>query len=146
MKSICFAFAVNNDGRFEEKHFSAAEKYLIYEWSDNEFSFIKEEINSFKSSNEVLNASTEKGSACVNLLEKNGVSVLVSRQFGNSIRSVSKLFIPVVVNSESSEDVVFVLKKHIRWIEDELNSKTAEYKLFLIRKGILKTSLSKVTF
>jgi hypothetical protein len=67
----------------------------------------------------------------------------VSRQFGKNIQTVNKLFIPVIVNSETTDEVVSILKKHIRWIEDELTNKTLEYKLFTIRNGILKTIIKK---
>jgi hypothetical protein len=36
-KPIRFAFAVNLADVFEPKHFGDADKYLIYEWVNNEF-------------------------------------------------------------------------------------------------------------
>jgi hypothetical protein len=81
--------------------------------------------------------------ACINLLERNNIKVLVSRQFGKNIQMVNSFFIPVIVNSETNDEVVSILKKHIRWIEDELNSNPEEFKLFSIKKGILKTSIRK---
>jgi predicted Fe-Mo cluster-binding NifX family protein len=142
--SIRFAFAVNNSGLFEAKHFSNAEKYFIYEWASNEFIFIKEETNGFSDFDETIsNGLSNKGMACVNILEKSDVKILVSRQFGDNIHMVSKLFIPVVVNSETPDEVVSILKKHIRWIEEELNGNNEEFKLFSINKGILKRKFSK---
>jgi predicted Fe-Mo cluster-binding NifX family protein len=144
IKSIRFAYAVNLANRFEVNHFGDADKYLIYEWTDGELIFIKEETNSFKNFDDVqLSGLSIKGMACINLLEKDGVNVLVSRQFGKNIQTVNKLFIPVIVNSETTDEVVSILKKHIRWIEDELTNKTLEYKLFTIRNGILKTIIKK---
>jgi predicted Fe-Mo cluster-binding NifX family protein len=141
---IRFAFAVNHSGLFEEKHFSKADKYFIYEWANNEFNFLTEEHNSFSHFDEsITNGLSNKGMACVNLLEKSGVKILVSRQFGDNVMMVSSLFIPVVVNSETPEEVVSILKKHIRWIEDELGNAKDEYKLFSINKGILKTKIRK---
>ena len=141
-KTIRFACAVNQSGRFEPKHFGNADKYLIYEWSNNEFIFIKEEINSFISFDDIeISGLSNKGMACINLLEKIDVKVLVSRQFGKNIQLVNKLFIPVIVNSETPDEVLTILKKHIRWIDDELTSKTEEYKLFIIKNGILKTKI-----
>jgi predicted Fe-Mo cluster-binding NifX family protein len=142
--SIRFAFAVNHDSQFEDKHFGNADKYLIYELTDNEFIFIGEESNNFNSfDDEKSDGFSNKGMACINLLEKNSIKVLVSRQFGKNIQMVNRYFIPVIVSSESPDDVVTILKKHMRWIEDELNSNTEEFKLFSIKKGILKTSISK---
>jgi hypothetical protein len=59
---------------------------------------------------------------------------------------VNRLFIPVIVNSETPDEVLSILKKHIRWIEDELTSKTEEYKLFTLKNGILKTIIKKDNF
>jgi predicted Fe-Mo cluster-binding NifX family protein len=144
-KTIRFAFAVNHAGRFETEHFGNANKYLIYEWANNEFIFIMEEINNFISFDDIeVSGLSNKGMACINLLEKTDVKVLVSRQFGKNIQLVNNLFIPVIVNSETTDEVLTILKKHIRWIEDELTSKTEEYKLFTIKNGILKTIIKKV--
>ena len=44
-KSVMIAYAVNANGRFEEKHFSNADKFLMYEWTNNELFLIKEENN-----------------------------------------------------------------------------------------------------
>ena len=146
-KTIRFAFAVNHASHFEPEHFGNANKYLIYEWSDNEFIFIKEEINSFISFDDIeISGLSNKGMACINLLEKTEVKVLVSRQFGKNIQMVNRLFIPVIVNSETPDEVLRILKKHIRWIEDELTSKTEEYKLFTLKNGILKTIIKKDNF
>ncbi len=46
--SIILAFAVNISNDFESRHFGDADKYLIYEWINNEFIFLKEEVNHFK--------------------------------------------------------------------------------------------------
>jgi len=142
--TIRFAFAVNNEDRFEATHFGNANKYLIYEWTNKEFIFIKEEINTFNSYDDAkLKGLSNKGMACVNLLESSDIKVLVSRQFGNNIQIVNKFFIPVIVNSETPDEVVSILKKHIRWIEDELDGKPDGYKLFTIKNGILKTIIKK---
>jgi predicted Fe-Mo cluster-binding NifX family protein len=142
--SIRFACAVNHDGLFEAKHFGNADKYLIYEWNNSEFNFIKEVKNSFNGFDDIkLNGLSTKNMACINLLEQADVKILVSRQFGQNIQMVNKLFIPVIVNSETPDEVISILRKHIRWIEDELNSNPDEFKLFSISKGILKTKIRK---
>jgi predicted Fe-Mo cluster-binding NifX family protein len=143
--SIRFACAVNHNGLFEARHFGNADKYLIYEWNNNELNFIEEVANSFNSFDDIkLNGLSTKNMACINLLEQADVKILVSRQFGQNIGMINKLFIPVIVNSETPEEVLSILKKHIRWIEDELNGKNQEFKLFSINKGILKTKISRV--
>jgi predicted Fe-Mo cluster-binding NifX family protein len=141
---IRFACAVNHDGLFEAKHFGNADKYLIYEWNNSEFNFIKEIKNSFNSFDDIkLEGLSTKNMACINLLEQADINILVSRQFGQNIQMVNKLFIPVIVNSETPDEVISILRKHIRWIEEELNSNPEEFKLFSISKGILKTKIRK---
>lgn len=142
--SIRFACAVNHKGLFEAKHFGNADKYLIYEWNNNDLNFIREITSNFNSFDDIkLNGLSTKNMACINLLEQAEVKILVSRQFGQNLQMINKIFIPVVVNSETPEEVVSILKKHIRWIEDELNGKKEEFKLFTINKGILKTKIRK---
>ena len=143
-KSINISFAVNTNGRFEEKHFSNADKYLIYEWTDNNLTYISEVTNSFKiTDGDHLAVSEMNCGSIIDLLKNSDVKVLVSRQFGEKIQLVNHLFIPVIVNSETPDEVVEILKKHIRWIEDELGRNTEEYKLFTIKKGILKTDIRR---
>jgi predicted Fe-Mo cluster-binding NifX family protein len=143
-KSIHIAFAVNEKDRFEEKHFSNAGKFLIYEWTDNKLIFEREEINSFKSTDGDQDGGlNDNCGLIVDLLKSCDVKVLVSKQFGKNIQMVNHLFIPVVVNSETTDEVASILKKHIRWIEDELNARPEEYKLFTIKSGILKTAIRR---
>ena len=56
---------------------------------------------------------------------------------------VNHLFIPVIINSETPDEVVSILRKHMRWIEDELDKKPVEFKLFYINRGIFKTEIRK---
>lgn len=143
-KSIRFAYAVNADNRFELKHFGNAEKYLIREWTGNEISFKEELINSFVNMNDDSgDGFTAKGIAITDMLKRHSVKVLISRQFGKNIQMVNNSFIPVIINSETIDEVDAVLSKHMRWIESELNGKPKEYKLFSIRKGIFKTNIRK---
>jgi hypothetical protein len=141
---ISIAFAVNADGHFEEKHFSNADKFLIYVWTNNELSLNNTEINTFKDFDaDKTYISSDNCGSITDLLKRRDVRVLVSRQFGKNIQMVNHLFIPVIINSETPDEVVSILKKHMRWIEDELNRKPGEFKLFYISSGIFKTEIRK---
>ncbi len=144
MKDIIrFAFAVNNSNNFETSHFGEADKYLIFEWNETGISPTNELINEFKLlDDEYEHGSKIKGEAIIDLLKKNGVKVLVSKQFGRNIRMINSFFIPVIIFDDTPDDVIKTLKKHIFWIQDELTNKPKEFKLFTIKKGILKTSIS----
>jgi len=139
-----FALAVNHAGHFEAKNFGDADKYLIYEMSKNGLIFLKEEINRYKNlDEEIEHGSIRKGRAIMDLLSGIGVNVLISRQFGKNIQIVNRLFIPVIVYSEEPTEVLNTLVKHIKWIEDELKNNSKAYRLFTVKKGIIKKSVPK---
>ena len=143
-KSIRFAFAVDQFNSFKPKHFGDAEKYLIYEWINNEIIFLKEETNRFKNSDEEqTHGSQKKGEAIIDFLKGLNINVLVSRQFGKNIQMVNRHFIPVIVFEDIPGKAIMALSKHIKWIVDELNNKPDDFKLFTVKNGVLKTSIRK---
>lgn len=143
-KSIRFAFAVNQLNAFEPQNFGNADKFLIYEWVNNDFSFLKEEANRFKNlDDDHVNGSERKGKAIIALLKSLEIHVLVSIKFGRNIQMVNSSFIPVIVSSETPEEVKLAVKKHIKWIEDELRNRPEEFKMFTIKNGIMKTAVNK---
>ena len=85
----------------------------------------------------------EKGKAIIALLKNLDINVLVSIKFGKNIQMVNTSFIPVIVSSETPEEVKLAVKKHFKWIEDELKHKPEEFKLFTIKNGILKTAIKQ---
>jgi len=142
-KPIRFAFAVNQLNVFEPQNFGNADRFLIYEWVNNDFRFLKEEPNRFKDlDDDHVNGSERKGKAIIAFLKNLDIDVLVSIKFGKNIQMVSTSFIPVIVSSETPEEVKLALKKHIKWIEDEMKNRPSEFKLFTIKKGILKTAIN----
>ena len=144
--NLCFAFAVNEANQFEKKHFGDADKYLIYKQDGDEIKLFSEEINIFKTfDEEVEHGSKKKGDAIINFLKERDVNVLVSRQFGRNINRVNNHFIPVKISVDQPDDILDILVKNLHWIEDELNSNTNEYKLFIIKSGILKMPVKKNT-
>lgn len=142
---IRFAFAVNQINNFEAKHFGDADKYLIYEFHANEFIFQSEQINVFKSLDEtIIHGSKEKGASIINLLQENGVNVLVSKQFGRNIKMVNKHFIPVIIRNDSPADVLSILQQHMSWLNDELELQPEYFRLFTISKGVMKSSVNRL--
>ncbi len=136
--------AVGNDGNFQAKHFGDADKYLIYEWQNNELIFVKEESNPYKAFDEEQeHGSRKKGKVIIDLLKKHDVNVLVSMQFGKNIQMVNRHFIPVIVNTETPEMILPTLNNHIKWFVDELDNSPEEFKLFKIKGGILKAIILK---
>jgi len=85
----------------------------------------------------------KKGRAIIELLKNSGVKVLVSKQFGKNIQMVNRHFIPVIVYTQKLNEVIPLLKKHMKWVEDELSHKPEEFKLFTMKNGVLKTIIKK---
>lgn len=143
-KNIKFAFAVNHSNMFEAHHFGDADKFLVFEWNGSEMLLQDELINTSKSFDEEQeHGSKKKGHLIIELLQENDIKVLVSKQFGSNVKMVSQFFIPVVIDKETSDEVLLILSTHIGWIEDELQNNLNRFRLFMIRKGILKTVIVK---
>ncbi len=139
---ITFAFALNNDGLFEKRHFGDTDKFAIYTFENSELSFVDEWPNSFKTFDETkIHGSKKKGDAIISFLKKKDVSVLVSKQFGKNIKMVNQHFIPVIIAENDPEKVLKVLHKRIGWFRDELKNRNTNFMLFRIKNGILKTDI-----
>lgn len=137
---ITFALALNEVNNFEKKHFGDADKFAIYSFKKNELSFINEFANTFKSHYEAEgHGSKMKGNAIISFLNEKGVSVLVSKQFGQNIKMVNQHFIPVIIDEDKPETVLEILNKHMDWFKDELTNRNESFMLFQIKNGIIKT-------
>ena len=145
-EKIIFAFAVTHQNNFGKKHFGDADKYLIYEATQNEMKFVEEKLNLTKNIDETAkpeHGSQKKGNAVIKFMKEKRVKVLVAKKFGKNIKMVNKCFIPVIIAKENPDDVSDILLKHLKWFKDELINKPEEYKLFTIKNGILKTAIKK---
>ena len=142
--NIKFAFAVNNNGLFQKKHFGDAEKYFIYQLKENEISFEKEILNSFKNVDEDgKHGSKKKGQAIIGLLKEKNVNALVSPQFGKNIKLINAHFIPILVFEENPDSIIEILLKHIKHIKEELANKSGEYMLFTVKNGVMEPAIKK---
>jgi predicted Fe-Mo cluster-binding NifX family protein len=139
---IKFALALNNESNFEKKHFGKSDKFAIYTSINNELSFTNEFPNHFKSMDEGQeHGSKIKGNAIISFLKEKGVSVLVSKQFGQNIKMVNQHFIPVIIDEEKPEMVLAILNKHMDWFKDELINRHENHMLFQIKNGIIKMNI-----
>jgi predicted Fe-Mo cluster-binding NifX family protein len=143
-KKIKFAFAVNKSNDFEQGNFCNADKFSIYELVNKDLIYVNAIVNTYKSlDKEQPDGSEDNGNAIIDLLHNNDIKVLVSSIYGKNIQMVNSHFIPVIVSTETPDEVITTLKKHIKWIKDELKNRPAEFKLFTINKGILKTPVKR---
>jgi predicted Fe-Mo cluster-binding NifX family protein len=141
MKPILFAFGLSNENIFTTDFFGAADKFVIYEFSEGKSTKKEELPNPFHNSSNKLNIN-EKREIIVSLLQSRNVSVLVSRQFSKNLRLVNDHFIPVLIEMENPEQVIEILKKNIKWIKDELKSRKSGHMLFRIKTGVLKLAIN----
>jgi hypothetical protein len=58
-RDYLFAFAVNENNTFEKAHFGDADKFLVYKWADNAFSYIDEFKNAAKNLDEIKEHGSE---------------------------------------------------------------------------------------
>ncbi|WP_016776579.1 NifB/NifX family molybdenum-iron cluster-binding protein [Anaerophaga thermohalophila] len=131
-EKIRFAFALGTNEQFEPKHFGEAEKYAIYEWSDCNLNFITSIPNPMKDLNEEqLHGSRLKGTGIINLLKKEEVNVVVSKQFGKNIKMINQHFVPVIINVNNPSEAYRFLKNHIQWIRNELLKNGSGYELLI---------------
>ncbi|MCD6355617.1 MAG: NifB/NifX family molybdenum-iron cluster-binding protein [Prolixibacteraceae bacterium] len=141
---LIFAFALNDDGIFESKHFGDSDKFALFREDKDNIVFQEEVANTFKTiDEEQLHGSLKKGNAIISFLKEKNVDVLVSRQFGKNIKMVNKHFVPVVIQKDLPEEVLKILKKHKSWIKDELKNRKTDHMLFYIKNGVLKMHIKK---
>jgi predicted Fe-Mo cluster-binding NifX family protein len=142
-KTVKFAFAINKSDEFESENFCNADKFRIYELIEKDLVFVIDIVNQYQSADEQTEISVNNGNAIINLLKNHNINVLVSSIFGKNIQMVNSHFIPVIVYSDTAANVINALKKHIKWIHDELNNRPPEFRLFTISRGILKTPIKR---
>ncbi len=142
--NLRFAFAVDNNGDFQKKHFGDADKYIIYEHDSKELVFIDEIININRDLDEEHeHGSKKKGQAVIEYLKEMSVKVVVSMQFGKNIKMVDKHFIPIIVEKDNLEDITKIIESNINWINEEALRDKENYMLFRINKGIFKQQFNK---
>ncbi len=140
--NLRFAFALNKNDQFEEQFFGNADKFMIYDLISGKLEEVFEIENEFKDetiNNSVVNE--QKAENITKILIANDIKVIVSNQFVENIKLVNEYFIPVQIFSDLPDDAVHAINGHVHWIEDELNNFSSGYKLFIIKSGILKTSI-----
>ncbi len=138
MMNLRYAFAVGNDGNFQNKHFGDAEKYIIFEHDSKSLVFTDEINNTNKNiDEETKHGSKKKGNAVIDFLKNINVNVLVSRQFGKNIKMINKHFIPVLAVNDTIDDVIKILEKESAELNKELNSKKTDFNIFRLTNGIL---------
>ncbi len=134
--NLRFAFAVDKNGDFQEKHFGDADKYVVFEHDSKKLVFI-DEINNINRDidEDTKHGSKKKGNAVIDFLKKINVNILVSRQFGQNIKMINKHFVPVLVVDDTIDTTISFLENNLSSINEELKSKETDFNLFKIKDG-----------
>jgi len=137
--NLRFAFAVDKNGDFQDKHFGDADKYIVFEHDSKNLVFI-DEINNINRDidEETKHGSEKKGNAVINYLKKINVNILVSRQFGQNLKMINKHFVPVLIADENIENTIKFLEKNTSEINEEVKQKKTNYNIFRFANGVFK--------
>lgn len=142
--NLRFAFALNTKNQFEKDFFGNADKFMIYELVSGKLEKVFEIENEFKDeTTDSTGINEQKAENITKKLIAEDIKVIVSKQFGENIKLVNEYFIPIKIFSDLPDDAIQAINSHVHWIEDELGNFSSEYKLFIIKSGILKTSIDK---
>ncbi len=136
--NIKFAFALNSENEFANKHFGDSDKFIISEWNGNGFTEFVTEKNIFKDSDddeeEHEHGDKKKGQQIVKFLKSKNVKVLMSKQFGKNIKIIGQHFIPVITSSADLDHAMQKLPGHISSITEQLEQKSESFKLVDLRE------------
>jgi len=134
--TLRFAFALNGNNEFENRHFGDSEKFAIYEWDGKEFRNIHEDVNTFKDDDEHEHhhGDKNKGKQIVKHLGQKDVKVLVSKQFGRNIKVIDQHFVPVITSAKNVDEALSGLSGKIPDILKDIQSNPEHHKLVDLRK------------
>ncbi|MGM0504234.1 MAG: NifB/NifX family molybdenum-iron cluster-binding protein [Bacteroidota bacterium] len=142
--NLRFAFALNTKNQFEKDFFGNADKFMIYELVSGKLEKVFEIENEFKDeTTDSTGINEQKAENITKKLIAEDIKVIVSKQFGENIKLVNEYFIPIKIFSDLPDDAIQAINSHVHWVEDELSNFSSEYKLFIIKSGILKISIDK---
>ncbi len=134
--NIKFAFALNSENEFADKHFGDSDKFIISEWNGNGFTESVTEKNTFKDDDDEKHhhGDKNKGQQIVKLLKSKDVKVLMSKQFGKNIKIIGQYFIPVITSSADLDHAMQNLPGHISSIAEQLEQKSENFNLVDLRE------------
>ncbi|MCK4664259.1 MAG: hypothetical protein KAT68_15430 [Bacteroidales bacterium] len=117
--NLKFAFAVNKEKQFENKHFGDADYYYIYEISKSEKKFVKKIKNTTEENDKNIHADPKKAKSIVELLKFENTQVVVSKIFGPNIKRIKKHFVCVMLNDKQISDSIIIIQKNMDIIIDK---------------------------
>ena len=132
--SLKIACATDDGVHFYDGHFGDAQKYIIYDFTSEKYSKIGKIPN--LSIEEKFHGDLKKAQSITTIMKKQGIEVLVNRQFGPNIVRIRKKFLPVIV---SDDEIDIAMGKILQRYEemkrtfDSVQDESDEYKIIYIR-------------
>ena len=114
--NLKLACATDDGKTYVDEHFGEAKFYDIYTISKEGYEYIKriENTTDEEDDENEMHGDPRKAKGISEILkEEDGISVLVSRQFGLNIKRMKKKFVPVIVRTEKIEDGLNIVKNNI---------------------------------
>jgi len=99
MEKIRAAFATDDGKTFMQRHFGDSHFFDIYEFDENQTSFVMR-IKNMVDEEEDVHADPQKARGISTLLLDEKVTVVVSKIFGPNIKRIKKKFVCVVVKND----------------------------------------------
>ena len=104
MDKLIVAFATDDRKNFTKEHFGEAKEYLVYKISKTDFYLIDTIEN--KSPEEKMHGDPKKAKGVASILKPLGVTVLITKAFGQNIVRQQQKFVCILSNTELIEEAI----------------------------------------
>jgi len=123
---MIIACATNDGQQFVSSHFGDADKYDLYEMTEEGYHFLKS-IKNQTEEEEGVHADPKKAKGIASLLKQHNVQIGVSQFFGPNIKRVAKHFLPIITSEKSIKEGLSLIMKQYALIIDILNKDLVGY-------------------
>ncbi len=113
------AFATTDGKNLINAHFGDGEIYPVYEISENQSKFLLNIANTTEEEDEEIHGDPRKAKGITQLMKPHGVQVLCGKQFGKNIVRMVKKFVPVLVNVDTVDEAIELIKLNFDKIKTE---------------------------
>src|SRR6056297_3178052 len=133
---MIIACATNDGQTFVDSHFGDANKYDLYEITEEGVHFLKT-VKNHTEEEEGVHADPKKAKGIASLLKQHNVQIGVSRFCGPNIKRVAKHFLPIIISEKQIKEGLFMIMKQFQIINDILKKEDIGY-LTIKEKGTVK--------
>src|SRR6056297_897880 len=123
---MIIACATNDGQTFVDSHFGDANKYDLYEITEEGVSYINS-VKNHTEEEEGVHADPKKAKGIASLLKQHDVQIGVSRFFGPNIKRVAKHFLPIIIPEKQIKEGLTILLTQYEIITESLNKEKPGY-------------------